>query len=106
MSTQIVIAMYRPQAGKEHELMALVESHLPTLQKLQLATARQPIVCQAEDGTVMEIFEWASAQSSAEAHEHPEVAMIWEKMGEIASFQRLEGLAEANRTFPHFQPLN
>ena len=102
---EIVFALYRPHAGKANELAAIVRDHVPALQRLGLATARAPIACAAEDGTIIEIFEWADGEAADRAHEHPEVAMIWEKMGAIADFAALGDLAESRKPFSHFRPL-
>ncbi|NRA66018.1 MAG: hypothetical protein HRU19_16135 [Pseudobacteriovorax sp.] len=104
MESRIVIAMYKPHEGKDHALLKLVKEHLPTLQKLELATKRKATLCKSEDGTLLEIFEWVDEESSSQAHQHPVVAKIWEQMGQICDFQTLDKLAERGKPFPNFIP--
>lgn len=105
MSNQIVIAMYRPHEDKRAELLEIVATHLPALREYELVTERPTVLMEAEDGTLLEIFEWVSAEAASQAHEHPVIAKIWEGMGEVGSFCTLSELAEAGRMFPHFQPV-
>lgn len=102
---EIVFALYRPHPGKADELRKIVRDHVPALQRLELATPRAPIACAAQDGTIIEIFEWADGEAADRAHEHPEVAMIWEKIGAVADFSTLDDLPESKRPFSHFRPL-
>ncbi len=71
MNGEIVIVTYKPFDGMAGDLKNLVDGHTKRLQELELATNRQPIICQAEDGSILEIFEWASPEASSRAHEHP-----------------------------------
>lgn len=105
MNPEIVIAMYRPNEGKDEELKTLIAEHVPTLRRLGLITDRPPILCRSADGTYLEIFEWTSNDAARQAHEHPEVIKVWEPMGEIATFPGLDSLPEAERRFPHFAPV-
>jgi hypothetical protein len=105
MDSQIVIALYRPHAGQADALAELARRHLPLLRTLGLVTDRPGVLCRAGDGTLLEIFEWASADGSARAHDEPEVARLWEAMGAIADFPNLADLPEAGQRFPHFAPL-
>ena len=105
MSAQIVFAMYRPNAGRDTELRALIARHLPALRKLGLVTKRDPLLIRAADGSYIEIFEWISNEAARRAHEHPEIAEIWEQMGIVGSFGKLRDLSEAEREFPHFEPI-
>ena len=105
MPAAIVIAAYRPKPGKGDELLALVRRHHPTLVRLGLATARAPVVGTAKDGTVIEVFEWASDEAMRRAHDLPEVRAIWGPMEEAAEFASLASLAEAQHPFPHFTPV-
>lgn len=101
MSSQLVIAMYKPHEGKDDALRALISEHIPTLKRLELITDRPALLLQAQNGTYLEIFEWRVSAFSR-AHEHPEVARIWEAMELVAEFVSLSSLDEANRRFPHF----
>ncbi len=100
--SEVVIALYRPKAGKQAELDVLVQKHFPVLKEYGLTTERAPFIGRAEDGTVLEIFEWASREKALQAHDHPAVAQIWEAMAMVCDFGKLEQLSEAKNLFPHF----
>ena len=104
-SPEVVIALYRPHEGKDADLRALIDEHLPTLQRLELITNRPSILMRAEDGTYLEVFEWCDGDAARRAHEHPEVAAVWERMAQVADLPELGSLPEANRRFPHFRPV-
>jgi hypothetical protein len=86
------IVIYRPIAGKEAEMEALVRKHYPTLRKVGLATEKPARVWRAHNirtdrVVIMEWFEWKDGKSSDIAHQTAEVMAIWEPMGPI-----MEGL--------------
>ena len=105
MKPEVVFALYRPHEGKDAELRRLITRHLPVLRKLELVTERPALLVRAKDGTYIEVFEWRTAESAKLAHEHPEVAKVWEAMGEVADFPALESLEEAKERFSHFEPV-
>jgi hypothetical protein len=106
MSAQIVFALYKPNESKDAELRALIARHIPALRKLGLITPRASVLARASDGTYIEIFEWVSNEASRKAHEHPEIAEIWEQMGVVGTFRKLNQLAEAAHEFSHFAPVS
>ena len=71
MKPEIVFALYRPHEGKDAELRELIKKHIPTLRRLELVTDRAPILVKSKNGTYIEIFEWKSAESADQAHQHP-----------------------------------
>jgi hypothetical protein len=99
---EVVIAMYRAKPGKMQELEPLVRKHFPVLKEYGLTTEKDPFVGRSADGTILEIFEWANAESAKKAHDHPAVAKIWEAMAAVCDFGKLEQLPEAKNMFPHF----
>lgn len=101
-----VIACYRPRPGQAAALHGLVRSHVPTLQRLGLATDRAAMVMRAADGSVLEVFEWASAAAIGAAHAHPEVQALWAAFSACSEHARLSQLAEAQQLFAEFAPLN
>jgi len=105
MKPEVVFALYRPHPGKDAELRALISQHIPVLRRLELITDRAAVLARAQDGTYIEVFEWRSADGSRLAHQHPEVAQVWEAMGKIADFPSLDALAEAKERFCHFEPV-
>ena len=100
--SEVVIALYRPKSGKLAELEALVRRHFPTLKEYGLTTDRAPFIGRSQDGTIVEIFEWASIEAAKNAHDHPAVAQVWEAMAVVCEFVTLNDLPEAGNRFPHF----
>jgi hypothetical protein len=47
----IAIACYRPKAGQQEALRALVREHVATLRSIGLVTNRAPMAMEAQDGT-------------------------------------------------------
>jgi quinol monooxygenase YgiN len=105
MPAEIVFALYRPHPGREAELRKILARHVPTLRRLEMATDREPIVVKSKNGTLVEIFEWATSDAAEKAHHHPEVAKVWEAIGKIADMPVLDSLEEAKQRFPHFEPV-
>ncbi|MDF1700725.1 MAG: hypothetical protein P1V36_06170 [Planctomycetota bacterium] len=105
MGTEICMAIYRPKPGKDAELAALIEGHVPVLRGEGLATDREAIVMRSRDGSFVEIFEWAEADAAGRAHENAAVAAIWGAMMEVATFGVPADLAEATTRFAHFAPV-
>ena len=66
---RIAIACYRPKNGQEDILLDIVRRHVPTLRQEGLVTERPALVMKAEDGTLVEVFEWASQDAKNQAHE-------------------------------------
>jgi hypothetical protein len=105
--SEIVFALYRPKAGREADLDAIVAGHVPALRELGLVTSRTPIIARSrKDGTIIEAFEWASAEAIATAHSHPAVQAIWARFGECADYPSFGQLAEAAEVFAGFEPVN
>ena len=102
--TETVIAAYRPKPGKAHELRKLIDEHRRTLDEAQLASPKPTILLRARsDGTLLEIFEWASAKAADEAHQHPSIRGMWNKLAKVADFISLSEIEEANNAFSHFE---
>jgi hypothetical protein len=100
---EVVIAMYRPHEGKIAELETLVRKHFSTLKEYGLTTDKDSFIGRSADGSLLEIFEWISAEAAEQAHDHPAVAKVWEAMGEVCDFGKLSDLPESKNRFPHFQ---
>ena len=103
---EIVIAMYRPlNPGFPSQVKELVRQHNTTLRVESLITDRPAILMQAEDGTLLEIFEWKDGAAET-AHDHPAIKKIWTKMEKVCEFAPLLSLHEAGERFPHFKPVD
>ena len=103
MTAQLTIALYRPNPGQDGPLRDLIARHVPTLRRLELITDRDAILARSVNGTYMEIFEWRSPAAKDAAHQHPDVAAVWEAMAEIAELLPLGSLEEAQIPFANFE---
>ena len=102
----VVIACYRPKPGKEQALLAETRAHWPTLRGEGLVTERVPIIGQAADGTVVEVFEWASQEAIEAAHTNPAVGAMWERYEQVCDYVPIADVAEAADLFSSFTPVN
>jgi len=100
----IVIVAYRPKPGKEADLLQLTREHVPLLRAEGLATDHPVIACQAKDGTIVEVFEWA-AGGTEKAHINPIVLKLWERYAAACDYAPLATLAESSNLFASFTPL-
>ncbi|MCA9612411.1 MAG: antibiotic biosynthesis monooxygenase [Sandaracinus sp.] len=103
---RIVIACYRPKPGATDALHALVRTHVPRLRAEGLVTDRAPIAMAAEDGTVVEVFEWASREAIERAHASPVVHAMWEEFGAVCDYVPIASVAEASALFSEMTPLD
>jgi predicted enzyme related to lactoylglutathione lyase len=102
----LVIAVYRPKRGKSNALLHLVREHVPTLRRQGLATQREVIAGKAADGSIVEIFEWASPEAVDRAHHDPIVQRLWKKFNTVSDSVSIGNLAEAAKPFPSFEPID
>ncbi|EFM08450.1 conserved hypothetical protein [Paenibacillus curdlanolyticus YK9] len=103
--TNFAIALYRPNPGKENELRAIVKEHEPALRQEGLITEHPLTRLEGADGTIIEMFEWKSAEAMHQAHKSPVIWPIWERMMAVAEMANLASLQEANQPFPNFKRL-
>ena len=99
----MVIALFRPKPEKAADLMACMRDHLPVLRAQGLATSRPSIVLRAADGTLLEIFEWASQAAIDAAHSNPAVLALWARYAACCDYVTLGDLKEAGSMFPGFE---
>lgn len=104
MSGRIVIVGYQPKPGKEQALDVLTRKHYNVLKEAGLVSARTPIIMKANNGTVVEVFEWKSAAAIEQAHTHPMVLKLWEEYAEVCDYVPVGTLAEINNLFSEFTP--
>ena len=100
----IAVACYKPKPGCEEKLTALVRNHLPPLRAQGLVTNRESIAMRAADGTIIEIFEWVSAEAISAAHNNPVVLDLWKRFEEVCSYETPSNVPEFQRMFGGFQP--
>ena len=104
-AARLSIVAYKPKPGKESELLALAREHVPYLRSIGLATERPHVIASAQDGTIVEVFEWVEG-GIEKAHEHPGVRPLWERYNAACDFVPLKELEEAGMTFANFAALN
>jgi quinol monooxygenase YgiN len=102
---RIVIACYRPKAGKAAALQDLMKTHVSTLRAEGLVTEREPMTMYAADGTVVEVFEWKSRDAIEKAHSNAVVQAMWAKYQKVADYVPIAEVAEAEALFSEFTPL-
>ena len=99
----IVICHFRVKAGCEDEIMKLFRDHDAVLRRLDLVTDEPGVVYRGADAAgrpmLWKIFVWKNEAAAEAAHQHPDVAELWERM---------EPLCEArdgtpSMEFPHVQ---
>ncbi|MGQ0602424.1 MAG: hypothetical protein ACT4QE_12110 [Anaerolineales bacterium] len=100
---RVVIPVYRPKPGKEAELLAAVRDHLRVLRGEGLVTDRAPVVMRAQDGSIVEVFEWQSAEAIERAHHNPEVHKLWARFEAACEYTTLSSLSEASQMFAEFE---
>jgi quinol monooxygenase YgiN len=101
----MVIAAYRPHPGKEGVLLELTKTHTPLLRELGLATDRPAYAMRADDGTIIEVFEWKSQAAIDAAHTNPEVLKMWAKYAEVCEYVPLVTVKECSDMFAGFDPI-
>ena len=99
---RIATACYRPRPGSDGRLAEVVREHQTVLRAGGFAAGRPPVVMRSEDGTVIEIFEWASREKKEAAHRDPAVLAVWARLEECAEIAALADLAEGTRQFASF----
>jgi hypothetical protein len=105
-SANLVIVAYKPKPGKSEALKQLVLNHVPHLAELGLVTDREPVIVETADGTIIEVFEWLSADAIKQAHSNPRVHKIWAAFADCCDCVPLNTLAETSDMFAGFKPLN
>jgi quinol monooxygenase YgiN len=105
MKGVIVIVAYRPNPGKETELLKLVRNRVPTLRNQGLVTDRKPTIMRARDGTIIEVSEWKSQEAIDAAHKNLNVLAMWDKFFKLCDCVPLKNLREAEEMFAGFEPI-
>lgn len=106
MAGEIVIVGYKPKPGKAEALKELMKTHLPRLKAEGLVTDRESIIMEAADGTIIEVFEWLSAEAIQTAHTNPVVQQMWGEYGAVCDYVPVGSLAEAGNLFSGFKAVN
>jgi hypothetical protein len=102
---RIVIVAYRPKAGHSDALERLMLQHHERLRADGLVTDRAPILMRSGDGTIVEVFEWRSADAIASAHQHAGIRAMWDEYELVSDYVPLADLPEARLLFAEFEPV-
>ncbi len=102
---RFVIAAFKPKPGKQEQLLAVVEKHWRVLREQSLVTDRPRFAMQSADGTILEVFEWRSAQAIESAHINPAVHALWAEFELACDYVPLAALAESQHLFAEFEAL-
>lgn len=103
---RIVIVAYKPKPGKADALKVLARTHVQRLRAEGLVTAREPVVMETQEGTIIEVFEWKSKQALESAHRNPAVQAMWKEYAEVCDYVPVASVEEAKQLFSEFSPLN
>lgn len=103
---RIVIACYRPRPGMKEQLFELTRRHVQRLRAEGLVTDREPIAMKAQDGTVVEVFEWTSAEAIEAAHSNANVQEMWKEYAAVCEYVPLAELDESRQLFSEFSPVS
>ncbi|WP_276372992.1 hypothetical protein [Chryseolinea sp. H1M3-3] len=98
-----VIVIYRPKKGMDQQVIQLVREHISILRQQNLATKKSPIVMRAKDGSIIEIFEWISAEAIANAHENKAVQELWGKFSSVCDYEIPVNVEEFHSVFSEFE---
>ena len=101
----ISIAAFRPKAGKEAELMKVIDDRLPLLRRLGLATGRAEVRCRSKEGVVVTISEWTDQAAIDRAHKAPEVLALWGRFADCCEWIKLKDIAECQADFATFEAI-
>jgi len=102
---RMVIVAYRPKPGRDDDLRRLCEEHLPVLRAEGLVTDRPGLLMKAGDGTLVEVFEWASAEAIENAHHNDAVQRLWARVAEVCDYIPVAEVPEASKLFSEFSAL-
>ena len=90
MTEKITLCRYWVKAEKEAEFRTLLDKHWPVFVSLELVSESVPhLIFRGEDAErgifYVEVFPWKDADAVDRAHSLPEVASVWEPMGDCCS---------------------
>lgn len=102
----MVIACYKPKAGKDAELIELVKTHLPILRKEGLVGDEPSLAGRAKDGTIVEVFCWVSQAAIDSAHANPVVGEMWGAFAAVCDYTAIKNVDGAGDLFTPLEPLS
>jgi hypothetical protein len=87
-------------------VLAAVKKHVAVLRSEQLVSDRAPYAMRAADGTLVEVFEWRSADAIHQAHTNAAVQAVWGEFCVAFDYVPLANLAEARQMFAEFDSVD
>jgi hypothetical protein len=102
---RFVIVACRPKPGQQASLESLMRQHHVRLLGQGLVTDRPPMLMRAADGTIVEVFEWASAAAIGAAHDNSAVQQLWREYDAVCDYVPLALVPEAQALFAEFEQL-
>ena len=102
MNSRIVMVAYKPKPGKEIELKTLALDHHSRLKVEDLVTDRSPILMQSQDGTIIEVFEWKSAEAIQQAHTNKAVGQMWQEFSQVSEYVPIGKVSESSNIFADY----
>ena len=103
--SRFVISAFKPKAGMQQRLLAVVKKHRRVLHEQGLITDRPRYAMQAADGTMVEVFEWRSREAIEQAHHNPVVLALWAEYEAASEHVPMAALPESQRLFSEFEAL-
>jgi quinol monooxygenase YgiN len=103
---RIAIVGYKPKPGRAEALKSLARTHVQRLRTEGLVTAREPIIMEAKDGTIIEVFEWKSKEALEAAHRNPSVQAMWKEYAEVCDYVPVASVEETKQLFSEFSSLD
>ena len=100
---RFVIAAFQPKPGMQDRLLAVVARHWGVLRAQSLVTDKPSHAMRAADGTIVEVFEWTSAEAIERAHGNIAVQALWEEFVAVCDYVPVGGLAECQHMFSEFE---
>lgn len=101
-----VIVAYKPKPGKQAALKELMKTHLSILKQEGLVRDKESYIMEAADGTIVEVFEWLSEETTRQAHTNQAVLKMWAEYAEVCDYIPVGTLAEAVNLFSGFKSIN
>jgi hypothetical protein len=95
----ITLCRYFVKPGKEAEFRELLAKHWPVFEKLGLVADDPPhLIFRGEDKErgvfFVETFAWKDGAAAGRAHSLPEVAAVWEPMGNCCSLMEFPSVEQ------------
>jgi hypothetical protein len=99
VATELALSAYRPRPGRSEELVHFFAEELATLRRRGHVTERRAPVVRTDAGEFLVVLEWASDHAVGDAHEDPEILVLWERKAQLAEYIPPRELAGSDAPF-------